>query len=1237
MVVIENKEYEVCDEEFIKINKLEFCNLKIYNDIGLFETLSGLIQEICVSFSIKSPIFINPTHGGFLPIITSENKEIDSVKLFFDDKIIHTQYFINAVKNISNYDFNKISINISNVEKLTNELTHNPSLLFINRSNILIESDLFNKYIISNYSNIIIITEQNEFLENIYEYKYRLSNTNYTIYISKKHTSTFFIKFRYYINDYGSENIGINENVNSNDILLNYDNLINVCIMVKNGGEQFEKMLKDNMHLIDKWTILDTGSTDNTVDIITKTLIGRKKGSLYQEPFINFRDSRNRLLELAGTSCKYNLILDDTYVISGDLRNFLNETRGDQFSDSFSLYIKSFDVEYASNRVVKSNRQLKYLYTIHEVIQSDNNINVIIPITNAFIDDRRFDYMEKRTMDRKTLDLELLYKELKDDPDNSRTHYYLGQTYNLIEDYQNAFKWFTERVNHKKEGFLQEKVDAAFEAARIANFKFNLPWDVVEPLYMKAYELDNERPEPFYFIGINYYLKNDMEKAYKYFKKAFEIGYPIHKQYSLKPTLSFHFLPKFLTKICYYMKDFKLGEKSALFFISNNKQNADDYEEINSWYNIYKHLNMCHLSKYTIKTRLSEKPFFVFVADGGFNQWSGSNILTTGVGGSETYIIEMARYIQMDGTFDVVVFSNCSENENFEGVEYKHLNDFYQFINENVVHSCIVSRYSEYLPVAFNGLAENVYLVVHDLTPSGIVIPLNSKLKNIFCLTEWHVGYMNKIFNSLKHLTVPFYYGIDIDKFLIKETDKIIPYKFIYSSFPNRGLLHLLQMWPEIYNRYPQATLHIYTDINGTWVNNVATEQMKEVRRLLHEYKDKNIFNYGWVDKQTLANAWITTDFWFYPCIFMETFCLTALEAAITKTFVVTNDLAALQNTVGDRGAVIRGDPYTKEWQAKALETLFYYMDKKNSTEKQALIQKNYEWARDLTWKNQANKLLSDYIKKYDHVNINSKHQINSKSEIVKNIIDSDNIQIHIVENNKQDNYKNYDNSNKLLKIDNIINKTHNLIESELLKISNSFNQELEGGIFNEHKTNSLSYKYKDKQNNICDVLLNNNIKTVLEIGFNTGFSTLLMLMTNPNIKLTCVDICQHLYVIPCYEWIYKRFPDRIEFVKGASEDVLPKLIQQNRHYDMIHIDGGHGNLTVFNDIQNSIKLSKHNTLLIMDDFNEPNINNLWNLFIDYFKLEEYKSIKTIQEQDIRIFKSFDNYTLEDCDIHTLS
>jgi hypothetical protein len=395
--------------------------------------------------------------------------------------------------------------------------------------------------------------------------------------------------------------------------------------------------------------------------------------------------------------------------------------------------------------------------------------------------------------------------------------------------------------------------------------------------------------------------------------------------------------------------------------------------------------------KVNISLNLPEnKPLLCFVADGGFEPWTGSDILNKGVGGSETYIIEMARYIQKQGFFKVIVFCNCLSQSVFENVEYIPINNFGPFANNNNIHTCIISRFSEYIPLAIKSKTNNVYLVLHDLTPSGLIIPIDPKLKNIFCLSEWHVKYFLNIFPQFENITVPFYYGIDIHKFdnekKITNDDNIfenrleqpqnirieivesvpkIPLKFIYSSFPNRGLLQLLQMWIRIVTKYPKASLHIYSDVNGVWVNKVAPELMEKIKKLLKFFNENSQFNvyyYGWVNKDTLSEAWKTSEIWFYPCTFAETFCLTAVEAALSKTLAVTNGLAALQNTVANRGICIEGDASTKEWQEKALHELFSIIENKNKQEE--LIELNYNWASQLSWESQANKLLNNFFLK---------------------------------------------------------------------------------------------------------------------------------------------------------------------------------------------------------------------------------------------------------------------------------
>ena len=69
-----------------------------------------------------------------------------------------------------------------------------------------------------------------------------------------------------------------------------------------------------------------------------------------------------------------------------------------------------------------------------------------------------------------------------------------------------------------------------------------------------------------------------------------------------------------------------------------------------------------------------------------------------------------------------------------------------------------------------------------------------------------------------------------------------------------------------------------------------------------------------------------------------------------------------------------------------------------------------------------------------------------------------------------------------------------------------------------------------------------------MEIGFNSGFSTLLMLISNPNIHITCYDLGEHKYTIPCYQKLREIFKDRINIIIEDSRETLPS---DNDIYDL--------------------------------------------------------------------------------------
>ena len=184
----------------------------------------------------------------------------------------------------------------------------------------------------------------------------------------------------------------------------------------------------------------------------------------------------------------------------------------------------------------------------------------------------------------------------------------------------------------------------------------------------------------------------------------------------------------------------------------------------------------------------------------------------------------------------------------------------------------------------------------------------------------------------------------------------------------------------------------------------------------------------------------------------------------------------------------------------------------------------------------------------------------------------------------------------------NNINKAKQYIDQNLLPIINNCGEKHEGNIFMIHHTTNYTTTFINKAKNISNLVLNKNIKNVMEIGFNSGFSTLLMLLTNPNMCISCFDLGEHTYTIPCFEKIKETFGDRINITIGDSTKTLQNV---NDNYDLIHIDGGHSNEVANSDIMNSYRLSKPGSILIMDNYDFPNLHKLWDKYIMNYDLKK--------------------------------
>jgi predicted O-methyltransferase YrrM len=190
-------------------------------------------------------------------------------------------------------------------------------------------------------------------------------------------------------------------------------------------------------------------------------------------------------------------------------------------------------------------------------------------------------------------------------------------------------------------------------------------------------------------------------------------------------------------------------------------------------------------------------------------------------------------------------------------------------------------------------------------------------------------------------------------------------------------------------------------------------------------------------------------------------------------------------------------------------------------------------------------------------------------------------------------------------------------ISEKLLKLITS---ELEGNIYSAHKTKTKADVLKPKQLNIIRAVSNIKPNDVLEIGFNAGFSALLMLMSaNTQVHLTCVDINDHAYVVPCYQQISEDYTG-ISLITQSSHVILPQLISEGKTFDMIHIDGDHSPEGAKLDFDQCLRLSHKGTIIILDDTNISYLNELCTSYVAKGVVKEYLFDK---EKNIRYFHRF--------------
>lgn len=209
------------------------------------------------------------------------------------------------------------------------------------------------------------------------------------------------------------------------------------------------------------------------------------------------------------------------------------------------------------------------------------------------------------------------------------------------------------------------------------------------------------------------------------------------------------------------------------------------------------------------------------------------------------------------------------------------------------------------------------------------------------------------------------------------------------------------------------------------------------------------------------------------------------------------------------------------------------------------------------------------------------------------------------------------------------IQKWKKYIVSNLIPIIENLNVKLEGNIYSSHLTFNENEQMEDKQNNFYNIINTVRPKTILEIGFNAGFSCLFMKMIDNTIDMTCVDLNEHKYVQPCFDQLTKDFTNMTLIPYSSHDIALPELINQGKKYDLIHIDGDHRLIGAKKDLDLCLKLSHEDTIIIFDDTNLDHLQHLCNTYVKSGLVTDYvlKGFRSSQKYKHRFLKV--NHTMK--------
>lgn len=351
---------------------------------------------------------------------------------------------------------------------------------------------------------------------------------------------------------------------------------ITLNMIVKNEGNVIIPLLQSVKSLIDYWVIVDTGSTDNTKEVI-KSFFDECgiPGEIHDRPWVNFGHNRTEGIRLAESKGDYLLCLDADMILvnKGFDKSMLTH-------DAYAVVQKTPCLQYSNLRLLKTSKRWQSVGVTHEYYDcgeyhTRKNLDVLLinDIGNGGCKSDKF-----------ARDIKLLRKGLIDEPKNERYMFYLAQSYKDIGEYKKAIKWYRKRI--AAGGWDEERWYAMYQIL-ICKVALKRPFPETLAACIEAYSARQTRIEPIVTF-MQYCRENNISKkiAYAIGMMAKDVPFPSDQLFIQTDHYEWRVLDE-LSILCYYNNDFDLGLNLMSKLIAGNKFPAMHKQRIMKNYEYY--------------------------------------------------------------------------------------------------------------------------------------------------------------------------------------------------------------------------------------------------------------------------------------------------------------------------------------------------------------------------------------------------------------------------------------------------------------------------------------------------------------------------------------------------------------------------------------------------------------------------------------------------------------------------